>query len=60
MDNLLEKEPELHKIVFNSAAPEISPEALSAIHYALNKPRPFCSKDSVPVYFIADMHQDIR
>jgi len=60
MDNLLEKEPTVKKIVFNSAAPKISGEAFAAFCYAVNKPRPFCSNDCVSQHFIADMHQKPR
>ena len=54
MEKLLEKEPELKKIVFNDASPEISDVAFLALCRAVNKRRPFCSKDSVDMYFIAE------
>ena len=60
MKNLLEKEPEIKKIIFNSATPKISDTAFVALCHALNKHRPVCSKDFVPVYFITGMNQDIR
>lgn len=60
MEKLLRKKPEFKKIIFNSAAPKISAAASVALNRALNQRRPFCSKDAVPVYFIQDMHQDIR
>ena len=60
MENLSEKEPEIKEIIFNDASPKISNVAFEAFRHALNQRRPFCSNDSVPVYFIADMHKDCR
>ena len=57
MDKLLDKEPELKKIVFHSSSLKISNLAWAAVVRALNERRPFCSWDCVPQTFIADMHR---
>jgi len=48
------------KIVFFDISPQISDEAFLAFYRALNKRRPWTSKDSIPVPFIDDMNQNIR
>ena len=60
MKTLLDKQPTVKKIIFHDASPKISVEVFVALCRALNKRRSFCSKDAVPGYFIADMHQDVR
>jgi hypothetical protein len=60
MEMLLEKKPTVKKIIFHDASPKISAEVSVAFCRALNKRRPFCSKDTVSAYFIADKHQDVR
>ena len=60
MECLLDKEPQVRKIIFHNVSPVMSAEAQKAFFYALNKRRPFCVKDTVPQTFILDMHKDCR
>ena len=51
-ESLVAEEIKVKPIVFVDHSPKISAEAFLAVCHALNKPRPFCSKDSEPQYFI--------
>ncbi len=51
---------DVKKIVFIDNSPQVSDEAFLLFCRALNKRRPWTSKDSIPVPFIDDMNQNIR
>lgn len=59
-ENLTSKVPEAEAIVFNFAGRKISYKAWMAVRYALNQRRAFCSNDSKPQTFIADMNKNER
>lgn len=51
---------DVKKIVFIDNSPQVSDKAFLAFCRVMNKPRPWTSKDSIPVPFIDDMGQNIR
>jgi hypothetical protein len=59
-DMKLDDLSDVKKIVFIDNSPQVSDEAFLLFCRALNKRRPWTSKDSIPVPFIDDMNQNIR